>query len=456
VSPPLEIWIIAALAAAGVLLRPFALPEAIWAGAGAALLVGLRLVSPQEALTGAAKGADVYLFLVGMMLLAEVARAEGLFDWLAAAATRRAGDRRAGVAVFLSNDATAVVLTPAVAAAVRTAKAAEPLPYLLICAFVANAASFVLPISNPANLVIYGAHMPPLLEWLPRYLPASVLAIAATFFVLRWTQRDALRAPLAAEAQAAALSASGRIAALGLAATAVLLLTASARGDPLGLPTAIAGAVTAAIVLISARKGPWTLVKQISWGVLPLVAGLLILVEALVRTGLIGMLSALLRDAAQRSAASTAWGAGLILAFASNLINNLPAGLVAASGSGRAGSRSGDERGPDWRRPWAEPVRDRLARHHFVTRRASARRTEDRRRRVPEAWSPHHAAGAAAGAWGGLARRSAGRAVLVAADIPAVDQPERGSALRLRPGSEGIAGLIKASARKNSQARLFP
>ena len=49
----------------------------------------------------------------------------------------------------------------------------QPLPYLLICAFIANAASFVLPISNPANLVIYGSHMPPLLQWLPRYLLPS-------------------------------------------------------------------------------------------------------------------------------------------------------------------------------------------------------------------------------------------------------------------------------------------
>ena len=51
----------------------------------------------------------------------------------------------AAVTVFLSNDATAVVLTPAVAAAVKAANVKEPLPYLLVCAFVANAASFVLP-----------------------------------------------------------------------------------------------------------------------------------------------------------------------------------------------------------------------------------------------------------------------------------------------------------------------
>jgi arsenical pump membrane protein len=96
------------------------------------------------------------------------------------------------VTIFLSNDATAVVLTPAVAAAVKTAKVRNPLPYLFICALIATAASFVLPISNPANLVIYGAHMLPLLQWLPRFAIPSALSILATYLVLRLTQRRAL------------------------------------------------------------------------------------------------------------------------------------------------------------------------------------------------------------------------------------------------------------------------
>jgi arsenical pump membrane protein len=94
---------------------------------------------------------DVYLFLTGMMLLSEIARRKGLFDWLAGPCRRRAGGsasrlfllvyrRRHVVTIFLSNDATAVVLTPAVAAGVRR-EGRKPLPYLLICAFIANAAS---------------------------------------------------------------------------------------------------------------------------------------------------------------------------------------------------------------------------------------------------------------------------------------------------------------------------
>jgi len=65
-------WGIAAFATAGVILRPFSWPEFVWAVAGAALLVGLGLLSVPEAIEGLAKGMDVYLFLVGMMLLAEL------------------------------------------------------------------------------------------------------------------------------------------------------------------------------------------------------------------------------------------------------------------------------------------------------------------------------------------------------------------------------------------------
>jgi arsenical pump membrane protein len=339
-SPHVTTWTIAALATAGVIVRPFGWPEAVWALAGAAALVLFRFITPMDALTGAAKGTDVYLFLTGMMLLSEIARQEGLFDWLAAAATLRAKGSATrlfvliygvGVVVttFLSNDATAVVLTPAVAAAVRTARVDKPLPYLLICAFIANAASFVLPISNPANLVIYGAHMPPLLQWLPRYALPSVLSILATYAVLRWTQREALRQQVAEEVEQPKLSGAAKTAALGIAATAIVLLASSYFDMQLGLPTAIAGAATAVVVLALERKSPWPTLKGISWGVLLLVAGLFILVEALDKTGLITMIGDALRDEARRSATGAAWGAGLVIGFASNVMNNLPAGLIA-------------------------------------------------------------------------------------------------------------------------------
>jgi arsenical pump membrane protein len=339
-ASPWTIWGIAAAATAGVILRPFAWPEFVWAVTGAAALIGLGLLPAADALAGVLKGTDVYLFLIGMMLLAELARQEGLFDWLAARAAvlaRGSATRLFSlifavgtvVTIFLSNDATAVVLTPAVAAIVKTAEAKQPLPYLLICAFIANAASFVLPISNPANLVIYGSHMPPLLQWLPSYALPSVLSIVATYAMLRWTQRKHLRDPVSSEIEVPALSFCGKLAALGIAATALVLLTASAFDVQLGLPTFLAGTATAVLVLVCSRTGPLTVLKGISLGVLPLVAGLFVLVEALDKTGVTRELALLLGDLVQRSATEAVWVAGAVLAVGCNLVNNLPAGLLA-------------------------------------------------------------------------------------------------------------------------------
>src|SRR5246127_4352662 len=195
-------WSIVTLATAGVIIRPFRLPEAVWALAGAAALVLLGLLPVRDAVAGVAKGIDVYLFLIGMMLIAELAQREGLFDYLAAYAVEhaRGSPQRlflliygVGILVtgFLSNDATAIVLTPAVYAATRAA-GTSPLPYLFVCAFIANAASFVLPISNPANLVVFGERMPHLSAWLAEFALPSIVSIAVTYVVLRLTLKTAL------------------------------------------------------------------------------------------------------------------------------------------------------------------------------------------------------------------------------------------------------------------------
>ena len=337
-------WGIAGLATAGVILRPAKLPEAVWAVGGALALLIFGLIPPRLAWEGVAKGYDVYLFLAGMMLLAEVARREGLFDWLARLATAfaKGSPKRLFALVYgvgivvtalLSNDATAVVLTPAVLAAAKAAKVKDPLPYALICAFIANAASFVLPISNPANLVVFGGgHMPPLGQWIARFLAPSVAAIVVTYLALYLTQRGALNADeIESDVEVGELSGGGRLAAVGIGVAAVLLIAASALGYDLGAPTAAAGVLTALAAMARRREGPWPLVKEISWGVLPLVAGLFVLVEALEYTGLVKSLAQMLKGYAQTSPVETAWGAGAIVAFACNLMNNLPAGLLAAA-----------------------------------------------------------------------------------------------------------------------------
>ena len=333
--------VITALAIAGVIVRPWRLTEAIWAVAGAVAVVALGLVPWPDALGAMGRGLDVYLFLTGMMLLSETARREGLFDWLAVEAVRHARGSRPRlfflvyavgtvVTVFMSNDATAVVLTPAVFAAAKRAKL-EPLPYLFVCAFVANAASFVLPISNPANIVLYGGHMPPLLDWLKSFTLPSVMAIAVTYLLLRWRMRKALAGPLADMPPRRRLPRSAGVALAGIVLTALALIVTSFLDIKFGWPAAIGGSATVIAVLLTERASPWPVIRHVSWSVIPLVAGLFVLVRAIEGTGLIADVTRALTALAQHSEVLAAAAAGGSIAVASNLMNNLPVGLIAAS-----------------------------------------------------------------------------------------------------------------------------
>lgn len=336
------IFIISALVIVSIIIRPFKLAEVFWAVGGAFLLLICRLISPDEALGAVLKGTDVYLFLAGIMLLSEVAKEEHFFDWLAARAIAFSGKSpvrlfflvyAVGVltTVFLSNDATVVVLTPAVFAAVKAARVKNPLPYLFICAFVANAASFVLPISNPANLVVYGSKMPSLLVWLRQYTIPSIVAIVITCFCLFYTQKKKLEQNSLQSITLPPLSRGGKLAGLGILSSAIVLLVCSSLNIPLGLPTAIIGTVVFLSVTISGNLHFKSVLFKISWSVLPLVAGLFVVIESLYKTGILQLGQQWLMQEAHYSTDKTVWISGTGLAFFSNVINNLPIGLMAAN-----------------------------------------------------------------------------------------------------------------------------
>jgi arsenical pump membrane protein len=121
----LLISIIAIMTLVGIMVRPFKWDEARIALAGAALLLLLGLITPLDALTVLLNDWNIFLFFLGMMSLSALAEAAGLFDWLAARAADLAGrsPRRLFLNTFLlgtlismilSNDATALILTPIV------------------------------------------------------------------------------------------------------------------------------------------------------------------------------------------------------------------------------------------------------------------------------------------------------------------------------------------------------
>jgi arsenical pump membrane protein len=322
-----------------MLIRPRGIPEVYWVGGGALLSLLLRLIPLTLAGRAVAEGSDVYLFLSGMMLLSELAREHGVFEWLSSIALKSADGSCSRlftlvygigvvVTIFMSNDATAVVLTPAILTAIRKAKV-EPLPYLFACALIANAASFVVPISNPANLVVFHSGMPGLGQWMLSFGVPSVLSIAATYVVLRFVFRKELRATIECDVPAQPLNGDGKLVLAGLAAMVLVLLTASLLKKDLGLSTCLAALAITAAVSIKSRKNPLQLVREISWGTLVLVAGFFIMVDAVESIGALKFSQAWLASAQQLAPAVGASVIGFAVAIGNNLVNNLPLGLIA-------------------------------------------------------------------------------------------------------------------------------
>jgi arsenical pump membrane protein len=324
-----------------MLIRPRNIPEVYWIAAGVLLLLVLRLVPLQLASRAFTKALDVCFFLVGMMLLSELAREHGVFDWLSSVAVRSARGSCSRlfalvyavgtiVTIFMSNDATAVVLTPAILTAVRRAKV-QPLPYLFVCAFIANAASFLLPISNPANLVVFHNQMPPLGRWLGSYGVPSLLSIVATFIVMRWLFRKELRTAIEGEVETKPLRREGALVLGGLATMVLVLLTASSLGKDLGLPTCLAALAITAFVSIMARSNPLRLAREISWVTLALVIGLFVMVDATESVGAMQQTREWLTWAQTLGSTTGVLITGFAVGVANNLVNNLPLGLIAGS-----------------------------------------------------------------------------------------------------------------------------
>jgi arsenical pump membrane protein len=157
------------------LARPRSLPEAAAALPAAGLALALGLVSPSSAASTVRTLLPALGFLAAILVLAHLADAEGVFDWVGGrlAAACRGSPRRLLLLTFavastttavLSLDATVVLFTPVVLATVRTL-GMRAKPHVYACGHLANSASTLLPVSNLTNLLAFAVSGIPFAEF---------------------------------------------------------------------------------------------------------------------------------------------------------------------------------------------------------------------------------------------------------------------------------------------------
>jgi arsenical pump membrane protein len=333
----------------GIMTRPFRWNEAIIAMVGAAVLLLLGLIAPTDAFLTLIRDWNTFLFFLGMMALSALAEAAGLFDWLAVQAARLAGQSAARlflnvfllgtlISMVLSNDATALILTPIVYVLVTKLRL-PVLPYLFACTFIADTASFLLPVSNPINIIITSRFPLDLLTFLRLlFLPSLVVIVIniGIFYLLYRKQLkgtfDIQRLPSAEEATKH--QGYFRYTCAVLAAVAVAYVIASAIQLPLSL-IALSGAVLLLIgALAWGRTSLREIASRVSWSIFGFIAGMFIVVRAIEDTGLTTMFGNWLIHLS----GNTSFGAVMVgmagAAVGTNLINNVPMAVVMVSALG--------------------------------------------------------------------------------------------------------------------------
>jgi arsenical pump membrane protein len=329
-----------------VMLRPKRVTEWMAAALGGLLMLIGGRVSLEDAAHTLAASWNVFGFFLGLMSISALADAAGFFEWAAFTAARQSGGsaRRLFINVFLvgtvvttflSNDATALILTPIVFTLVSRL-GLSPLPYLYACIFVADTASLTLPVSNPVNILMVDATDQGLVDYLSYLLLPSILAISLNLILFLYIFRNAISVPLDVERlphpkQAVRNPAYFRFVIVSLVIIAIAYMIGSLLRGPLSV-VAIGGALLLLAGGLASRQVSlgW-LAKEISWGIFVFIAGMLLVVRGVENAGLTAALGRALLTAAGHDPVRAVFFNTFGAAIGSNLINNVPAMLVLIS-----------------------------------------------------------------------------------------------------------------------------
>lgn len=243
----------------------------------------------------------------------------------------------AGITAVLSNDATPLVLTPAVFAA-GAASGRSTTQAAFAATFIADGASLLLPVSNPVNLLFYERFELGFGGYLATVTPAAAAGAAA--LALMTLRRAGRGAP--ADAGAGKRLAVERPLGPAMAVVAGLAggyVVAGLLGWPLGAVTVAGGCAMAVAARIGGPIDGAQFRRHVAPGVLLFVAGLLVLAESVVAAGTLDWLARLLGWLGGQPPVVAIGGAAVLAAVLANLVNNWPAALLLAA---TIGSRSGE------------------------------------------------------------------------------------------------------------------
>lgn len=272
----------------------------------------------------------------------------GFFEWAALHVARWGGGngRRlfafiillgAAVSALFANDGAALILTPIVIAmlmALRFSPAAT-LAFVMAAGFIADTASLPLVVSNLVNIVSADYFGISFGEYAAIMAPVNIVSILATLIMLLWFFRREIpqhyklaqiKDPREAIRDHATFIAGWWV--LGLLLIGFFVI------EPMGVPISAISAACALLLFVIAARGhvisTQKVLKDAPWQIVVFSLGMYLVVYGLRNAGLTDYVTQALKYCAHYGVWGAAIGTGLLTAFLSSIMNNLPTVLIGA------------------------------------------------------------------------------------------------------------------------------
>jgi Na+/H+ antiporter NhaD/arsenite permease-like protein len=303
---------------------------------GGLLMVALGIVPQDEAFE--AIDLNVIFLLVGMMALAYVLGRTGFFALVGIRAAKLAGGRpyvlmvllatiTAVLSAFLDNVTTVVLLAP-VTLYVASVLRVSPVPFLIALIFASNVGGMATLIGDPPNILIGSASGLDFGAFLTNLGPLALIVFGLLLVMLRvmfhgdLAVNEAVREALTELDEREVINdpRTMRLALIVIGGTIVGFLFHGA----LGLEPATIALLGATVLLLVGRIEVGPVLREIEWPTLFFFIGLFLLVEGVVRVGIIGGVADAMVELTGGNPSVTIISLLWLSGIASAIVDNIP------------------------------------------------------------------------------------------------------------------------------------
>jgi len=308
---------------------------------GASLMIILGIVTQEEAFHSKELGVDwnVIFLLVSMMVIINIMKPTGAFEYIAVRSAKLAGGRPFRIMAILSlvtaclsallDNVTTVLLIAPVTLLICQALELDVIPFLITEALASNIGGTATLIGDPPNIMIASRAQLDFVSFLVNLAPIVVVVLAVYILTIRLVfgrqmqVREDLRARVMQMDERAALNdpvlLKKCLFVLGVTMTGFMF------HGVLGLePATVALFGAGLLLLLSGGEDPHHILAEAEWTTLFFFMGLFVIIGGIVNVGLVQWLSVQVLDLTRGHLMGTSMVIMWFSAFASAFIDNIP------------------------------------------------------------------------------------------------------------------------------------